>query len=630
VTRSMQTSAPGHPESALQRNPTAVASATSAVHAPVPASSPMEDGRPHVSPLEAHLPDPSNFLLTRLRDIELMSTEAQSYHVALDARVSELESQMLMLTRERDDLMMEIRALRDEFKKVLLQREPRDDVPTGDPKGRRNLIRLGKRENKGRDDSDPSLHDSEEENFSDTESESSGDIAADRAQGPPVSGLNEIIPSRSAYRRLLSYRTYRLVNRNQRYDPSVTAKLASYAKRMKHSLEEKFDGSEPIAVLDFLRSFKESADHNQVGEGAAARLMPYFLKGSAKEEYRSYLKEVPASKPLYPYMVQYLLETYASDDELARAYHMAVTARQRENEDERAFALRLRQIAASAGNVFDEATLKSIFVDGLAEYVQDSLRVHVTPDMPFSKVQRVAHQLGKSLRRTSERSHSIGGSRKKEEHASVRTGRTSAFAVEDEGDDSSVSGQLTPTGGGDTMEAALLTEGTRYPYGYNRVRSIASHSPEGTVFSVPTRGWDSPSASVVSAPIGGSRIPRGVPRQNLCFMCYKPGHVISDCPQLPGEVREQAAHNRALYYKTSTTPQVDLKGVPNPGLGTTPTERKSYRAAVVASPPSEVAVIEEYPPNLPTATDPVERNIMVETNNADSCNADSKNPQGGM
>jgi hypothetical protein len=199
------------------------------------------------------------------------------------------------------------------------------------------------------------------------------------------------------------------------------------------------DRSEPIAVLDLPRYFNESADHNQVREGAVARLMPYFLKGAVKEEYRSYLKEIPASKPLYPYMVQYLLESYATDDELAKAYHMEVTARQRENEDERAFALRLRHIAASAGNVFDEATLKSIFVDGLAEYVQDSLRVHITSDMPFSKVQRVAHQLGKSLRCTSERSHFVGGSRKKEGQASVRTGRTSAFEVEDEGDDSSVS-----------------------------------------------------------------------------------------------------------------------------------------------------------------------------------------------
>jgi hypothetical protein len=134
-----------------------------------------------MSPLEAHLHDPSDFLMTRLRDIELMSTEAQSYHVALDARVSELELQMLMLTHERDDLMMKICAHRGEFKMVLLQRDPRDYVPTGDQKGSLNLIRLDKRKNKGREDSDPSLKDSEEENFSDTESESSGDNADDRA-----------------------------------------------------------------------------------------------------------------------------------------------------------------------------------------------------------------------------------------------------------------------------------------------------------------------------------------------------------------------------------------------------------------------------------------------------------------
>jgi hypothetical protein len=99
-------------------------------------------------------------------------------------------------------------------------------------------------------------------------------------------------------------------------------------------------------------------------------------------------------------------------------------------------------------------------------------------------------------------------------------------------------------------------------------------------------------------------MPRGVPRQNLCFMCYKPGHVISDCPQLPGEVREQAAHNRALYYNTSPTPQVDLKVTPTPGLGTTPIARKSYTAAVVASTPSDVAVIEEDPHNLPRRKGP--------------------------
>jgi hypothetical protein len=313
-----------------------------------------------------------------------MSNEVQSHNVALEVRVSELESQLKTLARERDDLTVELRVLRAEVKLILLRLESRDDVPAGDPKERRYLIRLGKRDMKGLEDSEPSLNDSDEEKEEfDSDSEISGNDAVDCVKGPRVPGLQEIIPSRSAYRRLLSYRTYRLVNKSKRFDPTVTAKLPSYAKRMKHSFEEKFDGTEPIAVLDFLFSFEETADHNRVSEGAATRLMPYFLKGAPREGYRSYLKEVSASKPLYPYMVQFLLETYAGDDELAKPYHMAVTARQRDNEDERAFALRLRRTAASAGNVFDEATLKSIYVDGLAEYVQDSQRVHLTPDMPY-------------------------------------------------------------------------------------------------------------------------------------------------------------------------------------------------------------------------------------------------------
>jgi hypothetical protein len=101
-------------------------------------------------------------------------------------------------------------------------------------------------------------------------------------------------------------------------------------------------------------------------------------------------------------------------------------------------------------------------------------------------------------------------------------------------------------------------------------------------------------------------------------MCYRPGHVISDCPQLPGKVREQAANNRAPYYKTSPTPQVDLKNTFASGLGTTPIARKRYMAAVGTTPPSEVAVIEEDPPDFPAAEDPMARQVTMEMNKADS------------
>jgi hypothetical protein len=85
-------------------------------------------------------------------------------------------------------------------------------------------------------------------------------------------------------------------------------------KRPKHAVEDRFGGDEPIEVLAFLRTFKEAADHNDVGEGAAAHWIPYFLKDAAKEGNLAHMDETPARMPTYPYMVQYLLETYALDD----------------------------------------------------------------------------------------------------------------------------------------------------------------------------------------------------------------------------------------------------------------------------------------------------------------------------
>jgi hypothetical protein len=99
-------------------------------------------------------------------------------------------------------------------------------------------------------------------------------------------------------------------------------------------------------------------------------------------------------------MMQYLLETYALDDELARAYMTLTTARQLDGEDERAFGRRLQRAAIRAGNVVDKTNLKTIYVEGLPPFVQAGLRMHLTPSLSFEEVQRLAHNLGISLRQT--------------------------------------------------------------------------------------------------------------------------------------------------------------------------------------------------------------------------------------
>jgi hypothetical protein len=59
-------------------------------------------------------------------------------------------------------------------------------------------------------------------------------------------------------------------------------------KELRHKVEEKFTGEDPIEIFSFLRTFKEGADHMDISEGAAARILPYFLDGSAREEYKSH------------------------------------------------------------------------------------------------------------------------------------------------------------------------------------------------------------------------------------------------------------------------------------------------------------------------------------------------------
>jgi hypothetical protein len=149
-----------------------------------------------------------------------------------------------------------------------------------------------------------------------------------------------------------------------------------------------------------MRTFKEAEDHNELSEAAAARLIPFFLMGAAKEGYRAHLDEAPPVSPTYPYMIQYLLETYTLDYELAEAYIPVTTANQAEKETEKAFGRHLHRLAIRAGNFIDKQDLTTIYVEGLPTFVQAGLRMHLTPGMTFETVQRLAHKLGVSLRQT--------------------------------------------------------------------------------------------------------------------------------------------------------------------------------------------------------------------------------------
>jgi hypothetical protein len=56
-------------------------------------------------------------------------------------------------------------------------------------------------------------------------------------------------------------------------------------------------------------------------------LIPYFLAGISKEGYRTDFKEISVGAAIYPHVVQYILATYARDEEFSKTYREVTSAK---------------------------------------------------------------------------------------------------------------------------------------------------------------------------------------------------------------------------------------------------------------------------------------------------------------
>jgi hypothetical protein len=80
---------------------------------------------------------------------------------------------------------------------------------------------------------------------------------------------------------------------------------------------------------------------------------------------------------------------------------MAVTtAKEAEEVTEQAFGHRLYPVAIKAGTVVSKTDPKTIYVVGMPPFIQAGLLLHLITSMIFEKVQRLAYDMGTSLRQT--------------------------------------------------------------------------------------------------------------------------------------------------------------------------------------------------------------------------------------
>ena len=132
--------------------------------------------------------------------------------------------------------------------------------------------------------------------------------------------------------------------------------------------DAKFDGPKPIEALSFLRMFKTQCDKNAISEGAALLLLPDFLVGDAEQIYQNELElgdEGVGGITSYCHAVQFILRRYAADRYIDRAVEEFENVRQKDDEDETAYARRLRSKAKCFGGVYSEADLITRFIRGL-------------------------------------------------------------------------------------------------------------------------------------------------------------------------------------------------------------------------------------------------------------------------
>jgi hypothetical protein len=134
-----------------------------------------------------------------------------------------------------------------------------------------------------------------EPSSSESDGESSSDVQISKMKPPPCStgfpGLKSIIPRNMLLIDALSYKSYRINNKSQRYYSKVAKELCSFCKKVKPDVPEEFyfSGQDPLSILRFLSSFKLGCDLNGIPEGADLRMLPKFMTGQAQKYDQLYI-----------------------------------------------------------------------------------------------------------------------------------------------------------------------------------------------------------------------------------------------------------------------------------------------------------------------------------------------------
>ena len=348
--------------------------------------------------------------------------------------------------------------------------------------------------------------------------------------------LTEFKPLNELFRKAVSYKTYRLRNRNGSVDMD-TIRIDKLHRKLKVQMgSNTFDGSDPISVLGFLERFKTACNHNFVHEDAAIWLFQFFLEGQAHAMLQSRLvgsnmavdakhRELLTS---YPQVVNFLIRNYATDEVIAEAYNEVIGCKQVATMNELRYSQLLWDKALRCGTVFSDLRLKSLFADGVSEVIRAQVRNHLAShtSLDYHALVRYAQAIGESHRKT------VGMSTAKLKNNVINKPRQRAFVVE----------SSTSTGMTDNQLDKYQDVNLMAVMGYNA--EPPSRPLTSTASPVPTP----PLVNAISA----GQSPMGKvqqPIQTRCRLCFDSAHASDVCPFVPPQLRTSLLAAREHNYQ---------------------------------------------------------------------------------
>lgn len=351
-----------------------------------------------------------------------------------------------------------------------------------------------------------------------------------RSKGMRHLGLKELKPTNPLYRKLLSYRYYRLQRSSGNRSSRGTGRVKEYIKRMSISLwKREFDGRDPIQVLDFLARFVQEADILGMNEAQAYLALPYFLRGSAEEQFMSVRGTSGAAEggvTCWPEAVQYLLRSYATGSAIQEAVLALRDTKQRPNETETEYSTRLNKAFHRCGNVFPFEERCTMFVDGLDPSIRALVARHREENRRISYLELVHYSQAEG-----DTYRARNGNRKRSSQALLADASDSSLSVLRRNSDKPENDHIHFLGSNpDSLPTSDLPstsvpttdeDPTLYAHGVRVPAAPLAHANNGSRFSRP--GWRDTNPRRVDSHQHDNQA------LVICYLCYHFGHKAPDC-----------------------------------------------------------------------------------------------------